>query len=92
MEVTIQVPEDIAHHLQEKWGQDIPRHVLESVALECFRERILGESQLRRLLGFATRFEMHAFLKQHAVPFYTLEDLEHDRERSTGLGSHAGDC
>jgi Uncharacterised protein family (UPF0175) len=86
MEVTIQVPEDIAHHLQAKWGQDIPRHVLESVALECFRERILGESQLRRLLGFATRFAVHAFLKQHEVPFYTLEDLEHDRDALDRLG------
>jgi Uncharacterised protein family (UPF0175) len=86
MEVTIQVPDDIAHHLQEKWGQDISRHVLESVALECFRRRILGESQLRRLLGFETRFEVHAFLKQHNVPFYTLEDLEHDRKTLDRLG------
>jgi hypothetical protein len=86
MEVTIQVPEDIAHRLQEKWGQDIPRHVLESVALECFRKRILGESQLRRLLGFETRFEVHAFLKQHEVPFYTLEDLEEDRKALDRLG------
>jgi len=86
MEVTIQVPEDIAYHLQAKWGQDLPRHVLESVALECFRERILGEGHLRRLLGFATRFEVHAFLKQHEVPFYTLEDLEHDRQTLDRLG------
>ena len=86
MEVTIQVPEDIAHHLQAKWGQDIPRHVLESLALECFRERILGEGHLRRLLGFATRFEVHAFLKQYEVPFYTLADLEHDRQALDRLG------
>jgi hypothetical protein len=86
MEVAIHLPDDIAHHLQEKWGQDIPRHVLESVALECFRERILGEAQLRRLLGFETRFEVHAFLKQHEVPFYRLEDLEHDRQTLDRLG------
>jgi hypothetical protein len=38
MEVTIQVPEEIAQHLQEKSGKDIPRHVLESGAInrcEC---------------------------------------------------------
>jgi hypothetical protein len=86
MEVAIHLPDDIAHHLQEKWGQDIPRHVLESLALECFRERILGESQLRRLLGFETRFELHEFLKQHEVPFYTLEDLEKDRKALDRLG------
>jgi hypothetical protein len=86
MEVTIQVLEDIAHRLQETWGQDIPRHVLESVALECFRKRILGELQLRRLLGFETRFEVHAFLKQHEVPFYTLEELEQDCKALDRLG------
>jgi len=86
MEVAIHLPDDIAHRLQEKWGHDIPRHVLESLALECFRERILGESQLRRLLGFETRWEVHAFLKEHDVPFYTLADLEHDRETSARLG------
>jgi hypothetical protein len=56
------------------------------MALECFRKRILGESQLRRLLGFEPRFEVHAFLKQHEVPFYTLEDLEHDRKALDRLG------
>ena len=86
MEVAIHVPDDIAHYLQEKWGNDIPRHVLESLALACFRERILGESQLRRLLGFETRFEVHEFLKQHQEPFYTLEDLEKDREALDRLG------
>jgi hypothetical protein len=50
-----------------------------------YRERILGESQLRQLLGFET-FEVHAFLKQHEVPFYTLEDLEHDRNALDQLG------
>jgi len=86
MEVAIHVPDDIAQCLQQKWGGDMPRHVLESVALECFRARILGESQLRRLLGFATRFEVHAFLKEHETPFYTLEDLEQDRQTLDRLG------
>ena len=46
----------------------------------------MGESQLRRLLGFTTRFEVHTFLKQHEVPFYTLEDLEHHRDTLDRLG------
>ena len=59
----------------------MPRHVLESVALEAYRSRLLGESQLRRLLGFETRYEVHGFLKKHDVSLhYTLEDLEHDRQ------------
>jgi len=37
-------------------------------------------------LGFETKFDVHAFLKAHDVPFYTLADLEHDRETSARLG------
>ena len=54
--------------------------------LEGYRTRILGESDIRRLLGFETRFEVHDFLHAHQVPFYTLEDLQRDRETSQRLG------
>jgi len=53
--------------------------VLESLALEAYRERLIGEARLQRWLGLATRLEAHAFLKEHGVPLnYTLEDLERD--------------
>lgn len=86
MEVAIHLPADIAQQFHEKWGDDIPRRVLESIALEGYRARILGESQLRRLLGFATRFDVHALLKEHEVPVYTLDDLQQDRETLRRLG------
>jgi hypothetical protein len=85
MEVAIQLPEPLVKRLQERWG-DLPRRVLESVVLEGFRDRILTTEELRQLLGFETKFDVHAFLKEHEVPFYTLEDLEHDRETSDRLG------
>jgi len=85
MEVTIQIPDALVRRLQEQWG-DLPRRVLESVVLEGFRERILTTEELRQLLGFETKFEVHAFLKEHDLPFYTFEDLEHDRETSHRLG------
>jgi len=40
MEVTIQVPEDIAARWQA--CGDIPRDVLEGAALEAYRKRIIG--------------------------------------------------
>ena len=49
------------------------------------RANILSAEQVRRLLGFATRFEVEEFLKRHAVYDYTLEDLEQDRETLRGL-------
>ena len=86
MDVAIRLPDDIAQQISQKWGDDLPRHVLESIALECYRARILGESQLRRLLGFKSRFDVHTFLKQHEVPIATLQDLERDRETLRQLG------
>ncbi len=86
MNITIELPDEIANSLQEKW-QDMPRVVLESVALEGYRSGALGEELVRRLLGFTTRFEVHGFLKEHDVPLnYRLEDLEQDRETAKRLG------
>ena len=85
MEVAIHLPDDIAQRVQAQW-EDIPRHVLESFVLDGFRARVLTTEDARRLLGFETKFEVHDFLKAHEVPFYTLADLEHDRETSRRLG------
>jgi hypothetical protein len=85
MEVAIQLPDSLVKRLQERWS-DLPRWVLESAALEGFRQRILTTEELRQLLGFETKFEVHGFLKEHEVPFYTLTDLEHDRKTSRQLG------
>ena len=85
MEVAIRVPDTLVERLQERWG-DLRRRTLESLALEGFRERVLTTEEVRQLLGFETRLEVHAFLKQHEVPFYTLQDLEHDRDTSRRLG------
>ena len=62
MEVTIEVPEHIAHRLQEQWRQNIPRHVLESVVLEWFRERILTTEELRQLLVLQRDFGQYVIL------------------------------
>jgi hypothetical protein len=63
MEGAIRSPDDIAPYLQGQRGDDISCDVLESLAVERFREWILGESQLRQRLGFEARLEVHAFLK-----------------------------
>jgi hypothetical protein len=86
MEIAMHLPDDIARRVQAQWGEDVPRHVLASFVLEGFRERVLTTENIRRLLGFETKFEVHAFFKKHEVPFYTLADLEQDRETSQRLG------
>lgn len=79
MQITLELPEDIAQGLESKW-KDLPRAALESLAIEAYRSRALTAAQLRRLLGFATLMQVDAFLKEHEVYDYTLADFEQDRE------------
>lgn len=79
MQITLELPEDIAHGLASRW-KDLPRATLESLGLEAYRSRALTASQLRRLLRFETSMQVDAFLKQHEICDYTVEDFEQDRE------------
>jgi hypothetical protein len=78
MTIQLDLPEDVARAFG---GQDLPRAALESLALEGYRSGRLSEEQVRRLLSFDSRFQVHGFLKEHdAYLNYTLEDLEQDLE------------
>jgi hypothetical protein len=77
--IRLELPDEIARQLESKW-QDLPRAALESLVVEAYRCELVSAEQVRRLLGFATRFEVEEFLKQHGIYDYTIEDLEHDRE------------
>jgi uncharacterized protein UPF0175 len=80
MQVTVEIPEDIARQLNSKWA-NLPRGVLESLALEAYRSGTLTTAQLRRMLGFETSIEVDAFLKAAGVYLdYGLEDLKEDLE------------
>jgi len=79
MQITLELPEDIAQGLESKW-KDVPRAALESLALEAYRSRALTVAQVRRLLGFETRMQVDAFLKEHEVCDFTVADFEQDRE------------
>ena len=78
MTINLQLPDDIARDLSAA-DVDLSRVALESLALEGYREGRLSEEQVRRMLGFASRFEVHAFLKSRRAPLdYNMADLEHD--------------
>jgi len=64
---------------------------LETTAVEGYRTGALTESQVRRLLGFETRFEVYELLKEHKVPLrYTEADLEEDLAAQRDLGILSG--
>jgi hypothetical protein len=79
MDVTIHIPDDLAIRLGTEG--ELPRRVLEALAVEEFRLGRLTQAELRRLLGFGTRQALDAFLKSHELyETYTLHDLDLDRD------------
>ena len=84
MELTLNIPDELSAVLCAE-GSDFSRAAFEAITLEAYREDKLSATQLRRLLGFQTRAQLHAFLKAHGVFLaYGRSDLEHDR--------HVGDA
>ena len=79
MEVTVHIPDDIASNMSEADG-DVARRALEAFVLEEFKKDRITKPELRRLLGFGTRYELDGFLKAHKVyEDYTMEDFERER-------------
>lgn len=80
MQITVEVPDDVGHGLEAQ-VKDLPRALLKSFAVEGYRSGTLTEEQVRRVLGYGTRMQVHGFLKEHGVHLnYGREDLEQDME------------
>ena len=53
MELTVEIPDDLAGRLNAAGG-DLSRRALEGLALEEYKSGHLTEDALRRMLGFGT--------------------------------------
>jgi hypothetical protein len=81
MQVMIDLPEDIAEALACRNGADLPRALLERIALEGYRSGDLTHAQVMRLLGFKNRVEVDGFLKQAGIYLeYSEADLEREEQ------------
>ena len=57
------------------------RRTLEALAIDGYRSGKLSEEQVRRILGYGTRLQVHSFLKEHNVYLnYGLEELDQDMQ------------
>lgn len=73
MTITIDLPDEIEVQLATKWRDELPRKILEAIALEGYREDALSHRQVGELLAL-DRWQTDAFLKEHGA--YLNYDLE----------------
>ena len=78
MQITLELPEDIAHRLAAD-SEGLSRAAIEALAIEGVRSGKLSTGQARRLLGFNTRMQVDGFLKERGVNLpLKVEDVERD--------------
>ncbi len=82
----IQVKLNIPDELLNGEGEQVSRSVLEQVIAESYKDGRLNLKQVRKLLGFSSRFEAEDFLHRHQAIEYTLDDLESDLKNLKDLG------
>lgn len=86
MNVNVEIPDDLAQRLGAA-GADLSRRALEGFALEEYKAKHITKAELRRWLGFETRYELDGFLKAHQVwADVTIDDLRRDLEDLKSLG------
>jgi hypothetical protein len=85
MNITVLIPDALAEKLGAE--SDLSRLALEALVLEGYRAGRLSKSELREMLGLATRYEMDGFLKAHGVyEDFTLEEIEEQVKGMERLG------
>ena len=83
MQITIEIPEDIGNQLQQNW-QDVPQKLLEALAVEAYKNRIMTCVQIQQLLKFSSLQETEHFLKQSQTSLdYPQENLVQNKQTKT---------
>ncbi|MGL6339206.1 MAG: UPF0175 family protein, partial [Waterburya sp.] len=66
MEITVNLPDKLTEKIGEQWG-DLSKKVVDSLALEAYKSKIISTAELGEILGFSSRLEIHDFLQKSGV-------------------------
>ncbi len=78
MQITIDIPDAIAHRMTEQWHM-LPRKALETLVVEAYKAEIITHAEVGRMLQIPSRYEVDGFLKQSgAYLHYDASDFEQD--------------
>jgi predicted HTH domain antitoxin len=85
MAITLELPQEIEQQLEEAWNGDLPRKILEAVAVEGYRQGVLSRGQVSELLRLSFH-DTETFLKEHeAYSPFSMEEVEKGRVALEGL-------
>jgi hypothetical protein len=78
MEITVEIPDEIAQRLDQTWGS-LSRRLLEAMTADAYRCGKINTAEVRQILQLPSRVETHAFLKRMGVYLnYDEAELELD--------------
>ncbi|GAA6618507.1 UPF0175 family protein [Scytonema sp. NUACC26] len=78
MQITVEIPDEIANRLDQAWGS-LSRRLLEVIVADAYRCGEISTSEVRQILQLESRLETHAFLKRMGVYLnYDATELERD--------------
>jgi hypothetical protein len=87
MQLTVQIPDDLAQRLINATCGDLSRRALEAGAADEYRNGQINKPDLRRLLGLETGYEIGGFLKAHDVyEDCAVQDIEDEVAALIRLG------
>ncbi len=79
MEFVLTIADEVIPDLRNGGEKPLGRRALELLAVDGYKKGELSEYQVRVMLGFDTRFEVDAILKEHCAYYdYTSEELTKD--------------
>jgi arginine repressor len=80
MEVTVEIPDQIAAAIRNGTDDSVSRSLLELAAIQAHEQDMLTEYEVMEMLGFETREELYTFFKRHNIrSTFTAEDLKNDQ-------------
>ena len=82
MDIEITIPDELFEENQT----NLSRYVLEQIAVNGYKSNSLSAVQVRKLMGFSSRFETEEFLHLHNAFGYTKKDLKDDLQTLKDLG------
>ena len=77
MKITVNLPDKLTE-IGEQWG-DLSQKIVDSLAFEAYKSKIISTAELGEILGFNSRWEIHDFLQKSEIYLnYEADDLADD--------------